>query len=1169
MPTTTHYNLLLAFLFLLTLNLGAQQYYFRNFSVDDGLSQSQVFDIHQDKRGYLWFGTQGGGVSIFDGADFKYIDESTGLSNNNVKCCYPDTKGSIWIGTYNGLNKFDGYSIQRAFQNRGHLSDISTIVEFNNKIWVGTANGLISFDQADTSIMGKEDGLLDFSISALYSDGNRLWVGYEKEGFSVITKDGEISHHLTKMDNPHVNAFFELDDSTMWVATQFGVFPFNMNSNVLSNEPFVVGDISNILGASNNTIWVTTRDNGVFKYSEYSSVHLSTQNGLGSDEIISICEDNEGNIWLGSNTNGVFQYLGEQFVTYGQNEGLTNEMVIGVQEDIYSNIWIGTTGGLFNLKDNQISEVPLTPGGKEFFGAILEDISGNVWFGEFQQGLFKYDGEQFEQYTTEDGLAVNSVSSIFQDSKGTIWIGGVGRNRESAISTFDGEAFQKRQEFQEIFDVRNFVSGISEDKNGNIWIGTATGIFRYNGKTIKKFGPKDGFDFQSITDLISDKDGNLWISSQGQLILYNGESFRSFSASNEFGVSNIYSMAFLNDSVMYLGSEKGLIKVWLGQNRSISTFKIYNSLDGFSGIECNTNALFKDKTNKIWVGTIKGLIHHNPTESHKVKAISSVFFEKIKLNYEDADWSLFSDSLAPWTLNPINPKFNSYDNHLTFVYKGLYLTNPKDVYYQIKLEGLDKKWSAPTKENKVTYSNLASGKYRLLVQSSKDLQNWSEPTAFKFTIKKAYWQTWWFMICSFVFIFSLTYLVISLRTNQLTKTKNLLEKKVRVRTRELLKQKQELETLTIAMRETADGVLIAAPDGNIEWMNDGLKRLTGYDLEEVKQHYGSSLLEVSSYDSIGEVMKEIERTKESIQYDSKHIHKNGHHVWTTATITPVFNKVGKLVKYVVIYTNISERKKAEEEIRSKNKNIMDNIRYAQRIQEAILPRTDFLKTVKQNSFNLLISKELVSGDFLWCKKVRDVLVFAAVDCTGHGVHAALMSMISNEYLHQVINYEKFLKPEEALQIIDEKVKKSLNQMNAKHQTNDGFDISLCFLDLNSNLLTYSGAYRPVIIIRNKEIIQLDPEKYSIGGHREIAKNFTSKFYQLQPGDRVYSFSDGIVDQFGGPMDKKFSMKRFKNLLIDIQNLSMQDQETAIKDAYLNWKVSTEQTDDILVIGIEI
>jgi PAS domain S-box-containing protein len=517
----------------------------------------------------------------------------------------------------------------------------------------------------------------------------------------------------------------------------------------------------------------------------------------------------------------------------------------------------------------------------------------------------------------------------------------------------------------------------------------------------------------------------------------------------------------------------------------------------------------------------------------------------------------------------VNPQFNSQDNHLTFQYKGLYLTNPQDVYYKIRLEGLDKNWSSATHENKVTYSNLSSGNYKLHVTSSQDLKNWTKPVSFDFIIKKAYYQTWWFMLCSFVFIFCLTYLIISLRTNQLTKTKALLEKKVRIRTRELLKQKQELETLTVAMRETADGVLISDSKGQIEWMNEGLERLTGYNLDEVKQHYGSSLIEVSSYDKIKEVMNQIEESKDSIQYESKHIHKRGHHIWTTATITPVFSKVGKLIKFVVIYTDISERKKSEEEIRTKNKNIMDNIRYAQRIQEAILPKKDFLNTVK-SSFTLLISKELVSGDFLWCKKVRNVLVFAAVDCTGHGVHAALMSMISNEYLHQVINYEKFLKPEEALQMIDEKVKNSLSQLGKDGaQAHDGFDISLCFLDLDSNLITYAGAYRPLLIVRNGDMVQLTPEKYSIGGHHQINKKYTSKFYQLEKGDRVYSFSDGIVDQFGGPSDKKFSLKRFKALLIDIQHLNMDEQKTSIQNAYQDWKGSAEQTDDILVIGVEI
>ena len=177
-------------------------------------------------------------------------------------------------------------------------------------------------------------------------------------------------------------------------------------------------------------------------------------------------------------------------------------------------------------------------------------------------------------------------------------------------------------------------------------------------------------------------------------------------------------------------------------------------------------------------------------------------------------------------------------------------------------------------------------------------------------------------------LIALVYLVIILRTRQLELTKKKLELKVAMRTREILRQKKELETLSIAVSETAEGVLIANSKGKIEWMNEGLKRMTGYDIEDVKSEFGGTIQEISSYENIDNVIENIEQTRGSVRYESPHHQKDGNIMWTTATVSPVFGKNGKLKKIVIIYTDITKRREHEKEIERKNKDITESIMYA-------------------------------------------------------------------------------------------------------------------------------------------------------------------------------------------------------------------------------------------------
>jgi len=262
---------------------------------------------------------------------------------------------------------------------------------------------------------------------------------------------------------------------------------------------------------------------------------------------------------------------------------------------------------------------------------------------------------------------------------------------------------------------------------------------------------------------------------------------------------------------------------------------------------------------------------------------------------------------------------------------------------------------------------------------------------------------------------------------------------------------------------------------------------------------------------------------------------------------------------------IVEQKKVIEE---KNKDITDSINYAKRIQDAILPAKELKYRIFPEAFVLFKPKDIVSGDFYWFAEKDGKRLIASCDCTGHGVPGALMSMIGNNILNQLVNENGITSPEQILGMLDKEIRKALKQ-GGQEATKDGMDIALlCFH--SEHELEYAGAQRPLWLIRNNELSEIKADKHSIGGLQgETEKAFTKHRLSLLPGDCIYIFSDGFVDQFGGADGKKFMSRQFKNLLLANCQKPVKEQEHVLDETIEAWRGMREQIDDILVIGIKI
>ncbi|MCH8318853.1 MAG: SpoIIE family protein phosphatase, partial [Bacteroidetes bacterium] len=780
----------------------------------------------------------------------------------------------------------------------------------------------------------------------------------------------------------------------------------------------------------------STLSKGIFR--TYSFKKFGTEQGLNYDFVNDIMQDREGILWIGTDI-GVNQFRGERFQIYDESDGLINDIVWAILQDRKGNFWFGTNGGISRFT------FPITPHTDRFASepvvtnytikdglrsniiySIFEDKKGALWFGTRNGGVCKLSpgSSKFEIFTTAIGLINNTVYSISEDKTGNLWFG----TREGAF-LFDPKTRVFKKPPGDNGVGRYKVYKIFKDSKDNLWFGILGGLLTmYDGKHYKKFGKDDGLKHKFILCITEDKENNLWFGAYGGGIYkYDGKKFTNYSSKDGMSSDSPFFLTCDNNNNIWIGLSQGVDRF----DQKTQTFKHYGKQEGFFGVKTVQNAVCNDRQGNIWIGTIMGAVKYNPSKDIVNSFEPLTHINKIRIHLKDTKF-------------PANAVFTYDQNHITFHFIGVSLTNPEKVLYQHRLEGFDKKdwWSPKSKENFITYSNLPGGKYTFMVKARNNDGVWNEqPTTYQFTVEKPWWLTWWFYTLCGLFVGSSFFSFVKIRTASLQKTKRVLENKVSERTKEL-----------------------------------------------------------------------------------------------------------------------SEA----------NKSITDSINYASRIQDAILPDTTQLRKFFPDSFVYYKIKDVVSGDIPWLMQKGDDIYVTVVDCTGHGVPGAMLSMIGHFLLKETISSKNILQPSEILNRLHNSVNLTLNQ-NINTDSKDGMDIALCKINLKNMEIEYAGAHRPLLHISNGVVSEIKGDRFPIGGTQYARKGreilFTNHRIKIKKEDSIFFYSDGLTDQFGGPDDKKFSQRRVKDLLLDNQHLPMQEQKELLENTIEQWMNNQDQTDDILLIGI--
>lgn len=805
-------------LFIFSTSLCGQRYNFRIYSVEAGLSQSQVYSIFQCRRGYLWLGTYGGGLNRFDGKSFTTYSLKDGLSDNVVYSSAEDREGNLWICTDLGLNKFDGKTFTKYTKNDG-LPD-NTIrciyIDEDDTIWLGTRdNGVCRFEPKQQQFTyyraaktKSETGLVDDRVRSIVRDSRgTMWIA-TLAGVSAF-KNGSFTTNpaTTQLAGKKVIQVTEDRKNRIWFATPEGAFNYSYDKNgpplsqITTRDGLVNNDVTFILDSRNQGLWFGT-NSGVSQLEDETFTNYTTAEGL-SDNIVSwITEDREGSVWFGTEM-GICQFRGKNFTYYTKADGLTNETVWSIYRDTDGIIWLGTEIGAFKYDLAAKSFNTFKKFENDVLYPFYLDKEGDLWFGNGKT-LFKYDGKTFTDIGKKVGIGKVEVFSICRDRDGNTWLGTARR----------GAFLLKDQSFTN-FNIKNglvdnMANTVIQDSRGNIWFGTNEGITIYNPGTgeFTNVTTADWLTNRSVSTILEDGKGAIWVGTYGGGVIrytpYDSgddrDNFDTFTSSDGLVDDEVGLMIFDDSGDLWIGTNKGIASLDIAQYNETGkkNIKYYGRQDGFTGIECNQNAVHKDTDGCIWFGTIRGAVRLDPRAAKDNPVKPAVHITGAALFYEETDLSEFAPAGTGTDFFglPYALRLPPEKNHLTIQYIGISLTSPGRVRYRVKLEGFDPSWSPPSAITTATYSNLPPGEYTFKVTACNNSGVWeNEPAVFHFYIAEPWWRQWWFLTLASLSILGIILGLSRMRVKQLKVNQRHLEEQVRARTGEVEAEKQKVQQI--------------------------------------------------------------------------------------------------------------------------------------------------------------------------------------------------------------------------------------------------------------------------------------------------------------------------------------------------------------------------------------
>ena len=760
--------------------------HWRIYGVPDGLASGVVYDLVQDRQGYIWMGTTNG-VSRYDGETFTHFSREDGLAHDLVYSVLEDREGNLWFGTRGGVSRYDGEIFTTLTVEDGLTSNsVWTMLEDREgTLWFGTGmfledvgNGVSRYDGETFTSFTVSDGLPHGFIASIAQDreGN-LWFGTH---VGVSRFDGEVFTNFTARDgllDDFIASILEDRDGNLWFA---GGGSCICRYDGSSFEKFTVRE-----GFSVETVVAAMEDNegnlwfgggGVVWYDGNSFNPFSSHEALSS-MALKIYEDREGNIWVGTEGGGVGKFETESFLTFTQNGGLPDNQVYSIHEDGKRGLWFSTFKGVCRYDGEHFTILTSQDGMEDdFVWTVIEDREENLWFGHgYEKGVSRYDGEAIQSFTKEDGLG-GDIKAICQDSSGHFWFG----TMQSGVNFYDGDSFSSFTTREGL--VNDSVHAIYQGADGVLWFGTVGGVSCYAGGSFSHFPLPVDEGLNWVRSIMPDSRGNLWFSTMGGgVVCFDGEVLRNFTTKDGLGTNTVWSIAEDRKGRMWFGTWGGGVSIYDGR-----TFQTLQEEDGLPSNM--VMFLLEDSDGHMWCATNKGVARFSPPEPHPPGV-------QVDAVVADRRYAGETEVSVPASVELV-----------VFEFHGMsFRTRPGGIVYRYRLKGYDEDWRT-TRERRVEYQGIPIGDYTFEVMAvDRDLVYSEQPATVELKVTR------------------------DARDEQIDE----LEQRVQERTREVEETHQQLEEAQAQLIAELEEELQTAHEMQMGLMPDKPPRIEGVEIAGV------------------------------------------------------------------------------------------------------------------------------------------------------------------------------------------------------------------------------------------------------------------------------------------------------------------------------------------------
>ncbi|MFA0962689.1 two-component regulator propeller domain-containing protein [Roseivirga sp. BDSF3-8] len=722
----------------LPLLVQGQAYDFAQYSIDKGLSQSQVKGMAQDASGRMWFGTTGGGLCRFDGQKMEVLRREEGLPNNSLEhLAFDSLTRTMYVSAENGLiSRYDGdrfTEIPVADSTPAPKILTGMCLDKAGVLYAAYLKGGMYKLTADGRHMKQVAGTPD-SLTTVRLSGEGYLLMSRRDG-NVYRLENDRFSLVARVPGGHYVADIIAHEGGMYLGTNGGVYRY-------SEEQWqylgLRERITSVHVSPAGELWAGTMA-GLWRYSTGAWEHINKKSGLTDLPVTCFFNDREGNLWIATDGAGVFLFRGERFTHFGEAQGLSHEVVMALAQGPES-LWIGTSRGLFTFDGEQIRPKEDLPLEGVYISTLLPDTTGGMWVLSRGGGLIHYGRGGIRFYNKDNGLQDNYLTIGRLDEEGRLWIGsgeGLIRQGEDGFDLLQPEGEPLR-----------VVWGLMPYKDG-VLVGFGGGLRYFDGETFHRVPGAELMEGKAVLGIFKGPGDRLYCNVYNAgLYVLNPDKAEGFYLTTSSGLtSNLIYSVIAADQYLYLGTERGVDRLTFTSGGLLSDVRNYGRSEGFKGVEANRNAVMEDSLGRIWFGNVRGVALYDPAKDRPDMPEPALALNAVRLFYEVPDWAEFADSVDSWHNVPVGPVFSYDQNHLVFDFGGSTFLAPERLRYRYRLEGLEEVWSPPVERGQAMYANLPPGEYTLHVEAMDEgAGRLGKALAYSFVIEPPIWGRWWFML---------------------------------------------------------------------------------------------------------------------------------------------------------------------------------------------------------------------------------------------------------------------------------------------------------------------------------------------------------------------------------------------------------------------------------------